>query len=744
MKSNRSAQILLLAICWVLILPATTAAQALSRLDSLQVFENAVELRSTMAGGFNQPQFSEIDLDGDNVKDLFVFDRDGDKVATFLNGGTPNTIDYTYAPEYQAFFPDMHAYAVLRDYNCDGKVDIFTNGSSSTMKLYENTSTNGNLSFALVMDTVMTDYGSGTSFLSISSSDIPGLVDIDSDGDLDVMVFGVSGSFLEWHKNMAVEDGNGCANFRLIRADACWGKFEEGGQSNDITLGISCRAGHSVPSEMQRTQHAGSSVAFFDEEADGDYEVVLGDLIFDNLVYLHNDGSANVGLIDTFDMDFPLYDTPVNINLFPAAFFFDYDNDGKEDMIAAPNAQNVTMNYRCVWQYKNVHAGNGVTLDLDAPDFLQRDMIDVGKGAYPALLDYNADGLMDLLIGNYSLKTTATNAYSGLTLYENTGTATDPKYELVTRDYEDFSTLFNPLIFGMSPAVGDMDGDGDDDIILGDADGKLHYFENTAPSGQFANFPNVVAQFKGIDVGQFATPTIADIDRDGKKDLVVGEMGGNLNYFRNIGTASAPDFANLPDDDNWGQIDVEPLCCTGWSTPFVFENPMTNRYDLLVGSEQGNIFYYQDFESHLGNAFPLMTADFGLIEEGKRTAIHGADINGDGEYEWMVGNVRGGLAIYSGNGPMTAKPGPATAGISFEVYPNPSEGLLRVRYAASRGQQVRVRLTDLRGAVLSETPLSGASGTRTLDTGTLPQGVYFVQLLVDGAMQQARKWVLTR
>jgi hypothetical protein len=45
------------------------------------------------------------------------------------------------APEYEALFPDgIYNWMLLRDYNCDGKKDIFT-GDVLGMKVYMNTTT---------------------------------------------------------------------------------------------------------------------------------------------------------------------------------------------------------------------------------------------------------------------------------------------------------------------------------------------------------------------------------------------------------------------------------------------------------------------------------------------------------------------------------------------------------------------------------------------------------------------------
>ena len=95
--------------------------------DSIPVsLDGITQLKNPWAGGLNSPQFSPIDMNGDGVKDLFVFERGyNGKVLTFINNGTPNEVDYYYAPEYESVFPEIHNWALLLGYNCDGREDIF-------------------------------------------------------------------------------------------------------------------------------------------------------------------------------------------------------------------------------------------------------------------------------------------------------------------------------------------------------------------------------------------------------------------------------------------------------------------------------------------------------------------------------------------------------------------------------------------------------------------------------------------
>ncbi|MCB0642484.1 MAG: VCBS repeat-containing protein, partial [Phaeodactylibacter sp.] len=173
------------------------------------VFENA------LTGGLNNPQFSEADFNNDGTPDLYIFDRNGNVHLTFLNDGTPNEPSYTFAPEYARNFPYCHDWVLLRDYNNDGAMDIFTHytGAFKGMRVFRGFyNADNELDFEVFnfynnpYNAVYYEQINGNlTNLNITQIDYPVIDDINGDGDLDVLSFSIAGSYVEYYENRSVE-----------------------------------------------------------------------------------------------------------------------------------------------------------------------------------------------------------------------------------------------------------------------------------------------------------------------------------------------------------------------------------------------------------------------------------------------------------------------------------------------------------------------------------------------------------
>lgn len=686
-------------------LQAFLAMAQFERLDGIVVIENGDTLSAPWAGGINSGQFSTIELNNDGNPDLFVFDRATNLSTTYLNAGILGEARFIHAPEYQDQFPELAHWALLRDFNCDGKKDIFTAMDNGQVAVWENTSTSSTISFDLVTDNLQYD---GSTSILIAVEDLPDISDVDNDGDMDILTF-VGSSRVTWYENTG-----GCSVSSFVVADICWGNFSEDENNNAVTLNDCANRG----SKGQR--HAGSTLLSVDMDGDQDRELMLGDIAFEEVVFLQNGGTPADADMVSETHDFPNASNPIHFPLFPAAFLEDLNNDALPDIIAAPNNFSSSVNAESTWMYENTGTASNYQFSLVKKNWMQDQMIELGSGSQPVFFDHNADGLMDLVIGNAGY---FENGFfkARLALYENIGTATQPAFELVSRDYANTSILQRSFVY---PAFGDLDGDGDLDMLVGGGETReLAFFENTAGAGNTANFTLSDAIYQDLNPRRYATLQITDVNGDGLPDLLMGERSGLLAYYENEGTATSPVFSFVPTDGSFGGIDVRETCCTGYSVPY-FTRDKNGNPALFVASEDGEIFLYSFFGLEVIAETSYHVAHF-------RPAISGADINGDGQEDFAIGNFAGGLALYSLDYEVTGiSEGNAAQEVS--VYPNPVTNLLHIEWEKTR--QFEVMLYDMAGRKIISKNSSGPQ--YSLEMEQVEHGTYILHVESKGSVHR--------
>lgn len=683
-------------------------------------------LKYALCGGLNNPQFNEADLNNDGINDLVIFDRSDNSVLCFINNGIQGEIDYSYTPLYEKNFPEMEGYLLMRDFNCDGIADIFT-PNNFDVEYFEGTYNEDNqLTFTLVSEQLR--YSLGDFAIEIADTDYPEIADIDNDGLLDVLTFNEEiGGTVNFFKNVS----NDCSGLDFIKADTCWGDFYESGLSAEIIMN-NCGEGKSA---AHNEMHPGSTLLTLDIDGDGDRELITGDINSNFLTFMLNGGTKDDALITMVDPNYPSTNIPVDVLSFPASFLVDVDNDGDKDFLAAPNSKAATETYRSSWLYINSNNDQTPAFNYSSDRFIISETADYGRESYPVFVDVNNDGLFDIISGNYgNLENSNNGQYvSSLSYFRNIGTAEAPAFQLITNDYAGFSGF---LFQGIRPTFGDVDNDGDPDLIFGlngningeDLNGTVFLSINEAPVGEAMqlSFPS---QINGnMDVGQAAAPHLADVNKDGLLDLIVGEFNGNMHYFKNTGTATVPNFEEI--NDVWGNIDVKDPAGSGKgvSYPHILELE-NDSIALLVGSFDGSYYLFNEILENSENdgTFNLFTSNWFGINDTEYSTLSFADIDNDGMKEMISGSRRGGFIFYEafeGEGIDPTSNQQLITNTDVRLYPNPSKDIINI----ITEQNINAyQLFNTEGKLLLE-----SSNEQSIDISKLSKGIYFLNIYFEG------------
>ena len=262
----------------------------------------------------------------------------------------------------------------------------------------------------------------------------------------------------------------------------------------------------------------------------------------------------------------------IDIGSYSSPTMTDIDGDGDLDLFVGDNSGDLQYFENTGTATNPVYSATSVQNPFG--------LSDVGSYVAPTFVDLDGDGDLDAFIGDDSGK---------VEYLENTGTTSSPSFA---------AKITNPFGFTdvgsySNPTFVDIDNDGDLDAFVGETDGKMNYFENTGTASS-PSFASPVSSPFGInDVGDDSSPAFMDADGDGDLDAFVGEADGKINYFENTGTASSPNFASSTSNP-FGLSDVG-----NESHLAVADVDGDGDMDLVVGEADGNVNYFENTASVL-------------------------------------------------------------------------------------------------------------------------------------------------
>ncbi|MEO0330093.1 MAG: T9SS type A sorting domain-containing protein [Bacteroidota bacterium] len=710
------------------------------------------ELTLAWAGGLNAVQYNSIRLNDDSQDDLLLFDRSSNTLHPFLRQNN----QWIYAPEYAPLFPnDLQSWVALKDYDQDGDQDLFTASGGRGISVYRNDRDEGNeLRWTLMIETLRTvAFASGaTVTLQVNSTDYPAIVDVDGDGDLDIVNYSVIGSGnLILHQNQSIEQFNRPDSLVYQTTNIRWGEVEEcdcelfafGNQTCD-DLNSGSRNGDSrnggyqnnnakILEEAKLEHVGGKALLIVDADGDGDLDALSGDEGCYGTAFLENQSQSSVVTFRQLNTNYPENTQPASSVFFPGAYLADVNADGIKDLLFSPNASTNVGNSidfkSSSWWYRNDGTEQVPNWQWQTSGFLQDEMIDVGENAAPALADYDADGDLDLFIGSRG-NLRADGFYSGLYLYENVGNAQQPSFQFVTRN---FLSLTDWKLQELKPYFADINQDGKIDLLISGRESvsretRLYALLNQAEAGSPVDFQPSQRQPLTLAFRSEDNLAFYDVNQDQQIDVLVSKQSGNLIYYQN----QSPDFPPqwVQEDDAFAGIDRNARGL--FLASAIVDIDGDGSAEIISTNTSGNLLIRPiDTDSEEDIIIDTVMVQNALLSKtvsvqlGRQNWLATGQII-SGSTTVLVGSQRGGVSLLQLN------QGEPTDGeeIALNVFPNPAIDASLTTVRANRAIS-SVQIISVNGQVVHELFLAQPLSQLSLETAVLPVGLYIVRAFLE-------------
>jgi hypothetical protein len=191
----------------------------------------------------------------------------------------------------------------------------------------------------------------------------------------------------------------------------------------------------------------------------------------------------------------------------------------------------------------------------------------------------------------------------------------------------------------------DLDGDGAEEMVVGDGAGRVHAYSSRSPEGELAGFPAATAPSRygdpvrsGESAGASITAALAagDLDGDGKLEIVAASLEGQVSVVGSDG-ALRGGFPVSMKDPVWSAVDEDQVLARGsLSAPVLVDLDRDGALEIVLAGFDGQLHVWRaDGSAQPG--FPLA-----LLAGGKKAKLVSspavADVDADGYPDLILGS----------------------------------------------------------------------------------------------------------
>ena len=414
---------------------------------------------------------------------------------------------------------------------------------------------------------------------------------------------------------------------RVDGEDRILGAGKEFADFRSLLLGSPKPFATAAPTYKNKGNRRADQWHLADIDADGDHDLIVG--VDDWGDYGWDDGYTSEGAwlrgplrglvfvhVNRGTNDSPEYGPPerllaggkpLEVRGWPSPCVADFDGDGDMDLICGEFTEGFTF-FRNVGDARKLVLAAGRRMTDATGDALRMDLCMIK----PTPCDWDGDGDVDLIVGDEDGR---------VAFIEHTGVIRDgmPMFRPPVYFRQKADTLKSGAL--ATPVGADWDGDGDDDLIVGNTSGRILFFENlggrparwNAPTPltaagreiRFEAGPNGSIQGPAETRWGYSTLSVADWDMDGRLDLIANSIWGAVRWFRNVGTARNPaleadrpievEWAGAPTrpDWNWWPVSGKELATQWRTTPVVVDWTGDGLPDIVMLDPEGYLALFR-------------------------------------------------------------------------------------------------------------------------------------------------------